>query len=133
MRILSWAIGLVLALVIILFAVSNRQVVELALWPLQGTVPVRLFIPILAFSFLAFLLGGFIAWLSNSSWRRLARRCGRQVDELEHRLRATQERLDAAKAPLPHGRPGVPAHNVTALPTSTANPALRQVSGARGA
>lgn len=114
MRIVTWSIGIVVGLVFILFAVSNRQIVELGLWPLEGRIAVPLFLPILACAFSTFVLGGVIAWVSGSRWRRLARRRGRHVEELELRLRTLRERPAPSPAAV---QPGPPA--------------LRQISGGR--
>ena len=101
MRILSWSIGIVLALAIVLFALSNRQPVELGLWPVEGRIAAPLFVPVLAFAFVAFVLGGLVTWLSATPWRRVARRRGRRIRELEQRIRALEGRLEAASSRPP--------------------------------
>lgn len=114
MRILSWSVGLALALVIVLFAISNRQWVDLGLWPLEGKLALPLFVPVLVCAFLGLLVGAFIAWLSAGHWRRLARQGSHRTRELELRIRTLEERRIAAEA-APRISP----------------PALRQISGGR--
>ena len=114
MRILSGSVAIVLALVVILFAVSNRQPVELGLWPLDGRIVVPLFVPVLVCGFATFVIGGVVSWISGSRWRRLARRRGHRVQELEARLRQAEERPAATDS----------------IPRRQA-PALRQIPGGR--
>ena len=115
MRILSWSIGIVLGLAIILFALSNRQPVDLGFWPLDARVSLPLFAPVLACAFVAFFLGGIVAWVSGSRWRRTARRRGRRIQELELRIRSLEERLSSP----------------TTLVSRPNPPALRQIPGGR--
>ena len=118
MRILSWSVGIVLGLIIVLFALSNRQPVDLGLWPLEGRLALPVFAPVLACAFVTFILGGIVAWLSGSSWRRIARRRGRRIQDLEQRVRTLEERLNAPAAAAADPRPQQP-------------PALRQIPGGR--
>ena len=113
MRILSSSIGIVLGLAIILFALSNRQPVDLGFWPLDGRISLPLFAPVLVCAFVAFFVGGVVAWMSGSRWRRTARRRGRRIQELELRIRSLEERLSTAAA------------------ARTPPPALRQIPGGR--
>ncbi|MFN4090725.1 MAG: lipopolysaccharide assembly protein LapA domain-containing protein, partial [Alphaproteobacteria bacterium] len=86
MRIISWIVALLVGVVLVLFAISNRQLVEVGLWPLDATLTVRLFLPVLVFGFVAFLAGGVVAWVSAAPARRLSRQRKRRVAELEQRI-----------------------------------------------
>ncbi len=116
MRVVSWSIAIVLGLLIVIFALSNRELAQWQLWPLAGTLDLPLFVPVLACAFVAFLLGGVVAWLSGASSRRLARRRGRRVAELEQQVRALEERLRASAEAPQAARP---------------QPVLRQIPGGR--
>lgn len=79
MRLLSWIIGLPLAVVLIAFAVANRHVVEVSFDPLSQQNPwASLSVPlwtVLFFGIFCGLVVGWIgAWLKQGKWRRAARR-----------------------------------------------------------
>ena len=79
MRWLNWIIALPFMLVAISFIVSNRQNVNLNIWPLpfEITLPVSVMGALL---FLAgFFIGGFIVWLSGGPMRRQARYMARKL------------------------------------------------------
>ena len=57
MRFPGWLIGIPVALVISLFAVSNRAPVAMALWPLPDTVEAPLYLVVLAAVLLGFVWG----------------------------------------------------------------------------
>lgn len=64
MRFPGWVIGIPVALVIALFAVSNRAVVALALWPLPDTLDAPLYLVVLAAVLVGFILGAGAAIMS---------------------------------------------------------------------
>ncbi|MFC0386431.1 lipopolysaccharide assembly protein LapA domain-containing protein [Muricoccus vinaceus] len=70
---LRWLLLAPLLLVLILFAVSNQQPVNVALWPFDLTWQAPLAMAVLLVAALAFLLGAFIAWASGGPARRRAR------------------------------------------------------------
>jgi uncharacterized integral membrane protein len=76
-----------LAIVIIAFAVANRQIVTVSLDPFSSNPPAAavtlpLFALIIVLLILGVLIGGVAAWLRQSKWRWTARRLEREVDEL---------------------------------------------------
>ncbi len=74
------------AAAVVLFVVSNRDVVQIKLYPLPSILdPVPLYWVGLGGAFAGFLCGGLVAWLSGHRWRRRAR------DEARVRLRAAAE------------------------------------------
>lgn len=64
LRFPGWLIGIPFALVIALFAVSNRIVVPLALWPLPDTLDAPIYLVVLIALFVGFVLGAAAAILS---------------------------------------------------------------------
>ena len=91
-----------LALVIVSFAVANRQMVVVSFDPFDATDPalymaMPLFMLIIAMAILGVIIGGVAAWLRQNKWRRAAR-------SHEAQVRRLQMELDAAS-----GRYGVPA------------------------
>jgi uncharacterized integral membrane protein len=76
-----------LAIVIIAFAVANRQIVTVSLDPFSSEHPASsltlpLFALILVLLIAGVLIGGVAAWLRQAKWRRVARRLEREAEEL---------------------------------------------------
>jgi lipopolysaccharide assembly protein A len=105
-RILYRALLLLVAIVLILFAVSNRETTSLALWPLPFLVD----LPLYLLFFLSLLIGGVVgaamAWFAGRRDRRELRRRRRRIEALERELAATQAQLEA---PTEMSRPRLPA------------------------
>ncbi|PWC30984.1 LapA family protein [Azospirillum sp. TSO35-2] len=100
MRHLSWIVTLPVALVAILFAISNRGVVTLSLWPLPFTLDAPVYLATLAALVLGFVAGGFVVWNSQRRHRSRARRESRRVLVLERELKEAQARAAAAEKRL---------------------------------
>ncbi len=84
-----------LAIVLIAFAVANRQVVTVSLDPFGSNAPAAsltlpLFALIIVLLIVGVLVGGTAAWLGQSKWRRAARRLEREAIELRVKLGALQ-------------------------------------------
>jgi uncharacterized integral membrane protein len=82
-----------LAIVIIAFAVANRQAVTLSLDPFSADAPAAaltlpLFALVIVLLILGVVIGGVAAWLRHSKWRRVARRLEREVAVLHGKLDA---------------------------------------------
>ena len=119
MRHISWIVTLPVALVAILFAISNRGIVTLSLWPLPFTLDTPVYLAALVALLLGFLAGGFIVWNSQRRHRRRARRESNRVLYLERELKEAQARAAAAEkrlaestlpfsGPLPGSSGGLP-------------------------
>src|SRR5690606_37682266 len=92
MRLISWIVALVVGIAIVLFAISNREIVQIGFWPLEGSIALPLFVPVLVAGFVTFILGGIVTWLSAAPARRLSRRRQRRIEDLELRLARLEER-----------------------------------------
>ena len=84
-----------LAVIIIAFAVANRQVVTVSLDPFSASTPAAsltlpLFALVIVLLIIGVVIGGTAAWLRQARWRRTARRLEREVKELNARLDALQ-------------------------------------------
>jgi uncharacterized integral membrane protein len=98
-RLIFWLLVLVLSLVIIIFAVLNREPVELDLWVYQ-TPPLPLFIVALIGIFIGFIWGGIVAWFSAGKSRQRARDLRRRLEADEREkaiLRRQIEKLQAGE------------------------------------
>ena len=95
MRLVHWVVTVPVAVVVVLFAVSNRDAVAVTLWPLPVRLEAPLYLVVLLALVVGFLVGEFIAWINAGRARRLARERARRIAALEHELAATQARLSA--------------------------------------
>ena len=83
-KIVAVVILVPLAMLIIAFAVANRQIVTVSLDPLSAEHPAATaalpqFALILILLILGVLIGGMAGWLRHGKWRRMARRYEREV------------------------------------------------------
>ena len=86
MKLINSTVAAVVALVIILFAVSNREPVTVALWPLPYQLTLPLYAVILLTVLVGFIAGVVAHWLVGAGRRREQRRLRRQVRDLEQSL-----------------------------------------------
>ena len=101
-RILSFVILVPLAILLVVFCVSNREVVTISLDPL-GTMPqfsfgLPLFIILMGAVIVGVILGGIGTWLTQAHYRRKAAirkaevaRLRREADDANERLRLLRE------------------------------------------
>ena len=86
-KVVAAVILIPLAIVIIAFAVANRQIVTVSLDPFSSEHPASsltlpLFVLILVLLILGVVIGGVAAWLRQAKWRRVARRLEREAEVL---------------------------------------------------
>jgi uncharacterized integral membrane protein len=112
---MRWLLILPLLVLLVLFALSNREAVVLRLWPLDLGLVAPVGVAMLALAAVGFLLGAFLAWAGSLGARRRARRIERAAKALEAELAALRAR-DAAARAAAEGR--------TAQPAAGAAPAL---------
>src|SRR5438477_12470193 len=107
-KIVSALILVPLAIVLITFAVANRQIVIVSLDPFDQAHPavavaLPLFALILALIIGGVVLGGIAAWLKQAKWRRAARRAELEARELRAEIEAL--RRGGASAPAAAAMP----------------------------
>ena len=99
---------LVIAVVLILFAVSNRETVAVEFWPLPFLADVPLYLLCFLSLLIGTLIGVAIAWMAGHRTRRELRARRRRIDALERELTATQSQIgehsEPAKTQLPVAR-----------------------------
>lgn len=88
MSMLFVIVTFIVCLPLVLFALSNTEVVRLGLWPTDYGIDVHLSIAILVSMAIAFLFGALMVWVSELSQRRRARRAERLVRLLEAQIEA---------------------------------------------
>ena len=79
MKKLRWLFTIPLALIVIVFAVNNRHIVDVSLWPLDFIVRWPLFVFVYIGVFAGFLAGAVVAWSSTAQRHRRARQ--RRIDK----------------------------------------------------
>ena len=106
-KIVTAVIVIPLAVIIVAFAVANRQTVTVSFDPLSSTSPVYaatmpLFVLIFVLVILGVIIGGVAAWFRQGKWRRLARRLEGDVRDLHAEIDALRRR-EHASAPADTG------------------------------
>jgi uncharacterized integral membrane protein len=111
-KIVTMLIVVPLAVVIIAFAVANRQSVTVSFDPFSTTTPAyAMTLPLFALIFvlliLGVLMGGTAAWIGQTKWRRTARKLDSEVRALHQELDAIRRRFapeppPAAVDPTPY-------------------------------
>jgi uncharacterized integral membrane protein len=101
MRVLFRLAMLAVAIVLAVFAVSNRGTVALGLWPLPDIVELPLYLIILACLLVGFLAGELAAWMAGRHWRREVRRSARRIASLERELAAIRAEREPVAVPTP--------------------------------
>ncbi len=92
------------AVVIIAFAVANRQAVTVSFDPFSTTSPayaatLPLFAVIFVTLILGVLIGGIAAWIRQSKWRRTARKLDADVRALHDELETIRRRFGTSEPP----------------------------------
>jgi uncharacterized integral membrane protein len=92
-KIVSAVIFVPLAVVIVIFAVANREIVTLSLDPFDSAQPayairMPLFILIFVLVILGVVVGGTATWFKQHKWRARARRAEAEARDLRARLDA---------------------------------------------
>src|SRR3954447_17965818 len=86
-----------LAILIVAFAVANREVVTVSFDPFSSADPayaakLPLFALIFALTILGVIIGGIATWLRQASWRRTSRALDADVRTLHQELEAMRRR-----------------------------------------
>jgi uncharacterized integral membrane protein len=104
LRFVQWFLFLVVAFVIVIFVVQNRQEVDVSLWPLPFVKPAPLFAVIIACVLVGFVLGAFSAWLSAGGTRRRARELARLNSEKARQISQLRQQIEALRQAGPQPR-----------------------------
>ncbi len=94
-KLLSWIVLVPVAVIVVVFSVSNRTPVTLDGWPFPYSIEIPVFAVILASLVVGVLWGGAAAWLSAGKSRRRAREQGRRAEAAERETKRLRQQLDA--------------------------------------
>ena len=113
-KILTAIIVVPLAIVIVAFAVANRQAVTVSFDPFSSAAPayaatLPLFVVLFVVLILGVLVGGSAAWIRQAKWRRAARRFGGEVRALRGEMDTIRNRFGTTQPPAPPEAATLPA------------------------
>ena len=81
-----------LLVILIAFALSNQQMVQLGIWPTDILLNMPVSVAVLVAAAVFFILGGFMTWSGAVAARARARRAERTVRQLEQQVEALRIR-----------------------------------------
>lgn len=84
--------------ILVLFALSNPQIVHLAMWPTDFSVDLPLSVAILLAMASALIVGALMPWVTVVGARLRARRSESRVRQLEARVAELEAKLETAPA-----------------------------------
>lgn len=101
-KIVTAVIVIPLLVIVVAFAVANRQLVTVSFDPFASTdsasaVTLPLFVIIFVLLIIGVIIGGAAAWLRQGAWRRSARRLDAQVRDLHGEIDAMRGRVADAQ------------------------------------
>ncbi|MBL8644755.1 MAG: LapA family protein [Rhodospirillaceae bacterium] len=98
MRFLNTLAAVAVAVLVVLFAVSNRGVVVVEVWPFPLRIEAGLYAVILFAVLIGFLIGSVAAWMGGHTKRAELRAARKRMRDIEQSLARTKAEADAARA-----------------------------------
>jgi uncharacterized integral membrane protein len=92
MRRFSYIVSLPLALLLILFAIDNRDALEIKFWPLPWSASLPAFLALFLALLLGFLAGALATWFSGAKGRRRARGLAETARAQAHQIAEHERR-----------------------------------------
>jgi uncharacterized integral membrane protein len=97
-KLVFWLILVPLAIVVLMFAVANRELVTVSFDPFSATAPaasvsVPVFVLVFVLVILGVFVGGIAAWLRQSGYRRAVRQHDAHVTELRREIETLNAKL----------------------------------------
>jgi uncharacterized integral membrane protein len=105
-RIVTAVIVIPLVMIVVAFAVANRQAVTVSFDPLSSASPayaatLPLFVLIFVLLIAGVLIGGLAAWIGQSKWRRSARKLDADMRALRDEMDTIRRRFGTTAAAAP--------------------------------
>jgi len=109
-KVLTAIVVIPLLIIVVGFAVANRQAVTISFDPFSAAQPayavtLPLFVVIFILVTLGVIVGGIAAWLRQNSWRRAARRLDAEVRALHDEIDTMRTRAAEERVPPRHVQP----------------------------
>ena len=101
--------GFIIAVLLIGFAVSNRQATTLIYSPIHDPLEVPLYLIALIFLATGFILGGLIVWTNSAPTRKVKRQQRKTIKALEKELGTLQTKSSNDRKPDSEFFPALPA------------------------
>jgi len=111
-RQVSYIFGLVLTVVLVVFAIDNGAPMTISLWPLPWQASLPGFIALFLALLVGFFVGAAAAWLSGGKTRKRARDLAETSRAQAHQIAEQERRYAASRAPTPP--PAAPAATLPA-------------------
>ena len=107
MRQVSYIFGLVLTVVLVVFAIDNGAPMTISFWPLPWQASLPGFIALFLALLVGFFVGAAAAWLSGGKTRKRARDLAETSRAQAHQIAEQERRYAASRTPTPP--PAAPA------------------------
>ncbi len=120
-RNLSWIILFPLAVVLIVFAVSNRGPIAINLWPVPVSVEIPLFILLFAVLTIGVVWGGVATWMSGGNARKIARAKVREARSSEMEIKRLKSQVSKLEADAKSREVGITLAQTARLSTAQKN------------
>ena len=98
MRFINSLVAAVVALIVVLFAVSNRQPIVIEVWPFPFRIEASLYAVILVAILLGFVAGAIAAWMGGAEKRSALRAARKRTRELEQSVARLKDDVASARA-----------------------------------
>ncbi|GGF60956.1 hypothetical protein GCM10011332_13400 [Terasakiella brassicae] len=98
MKILSWLLFIPFALVVVIFAVSNRGSIAVDFWPLPFSQDIPLYLLSLGTLAFGFFFGALLTWLSVAKWRVIAISRKKDTEYAEQEIARLQQKITQMEA-----------------------------------
>lgn len=112
-KIIAWPFVTLLTLIILSFALTNRQDIVLGLFPFPGNVTLPVFVPLAVIGILGLLAGLAIGWINMLTLRGGLRRLEKDNRQLTQDLDALRRSMSTA---IPPARQISPAPQTMTIP-----------------
>jgi uncharacterized integral membrane protein len=100
LRVLNTLLAVIVAVLVVLFAVSNRDPVRVEIWPFPYQLELGLYAVILLAVFVGFAAGLIAAWLSGGKRRRELRALRKEARDLQASLARAKALSGSQDVPL---------------------------------
>lgn len=112
-RVVTGIIVVPLAIIIVAFAVANRQMVTVSFDPFSSVSPayaatLPLFVLIFILLIVGVVIGGVASWIGQAKWRRGARALDDEVRKLRSEVDTIEQRMMMKAAPSDPPPPAIP-------------------------